>query len=183
MDKKEYKRITAKVFKEYGFVKVKSKFYLDLDEVLICTRYSGISWCRNCLSFVFRIKSLHRDSEKAHSELDYFEDFDSGEYNLAFNRYARGNPRYEIKEEAYTAKAYEAKLKGLLERYFEPFKNNALEHIKKGYLCPGYIDPYDRFVLVWQAVEYLGFPYYERPDDETYEKMLNQWKKEAEAER
>lgn len=179
MEKKELKRITTEIYKEYGFVKKGERYYLDLDDVVICSRFSGTAWCENSISFVFRIKKIHADDERPYTELDYFDDFDSLEYDLALNRYSKGNRRYEIRSGDYSGEDYKNLLRKLLTRYYDPFKCNALEHIKNGYLHPGYIDPYDKFVLTKEAIEKLDIPRFTSPTSEEYEQMVRQWEKEA----
>ena len=40
MDKKQLKKVTAKVYEEYGFLKNDKYYYLDSDDVLICSVFS-----------------------------------------------------------------------------------------------------------------------------------------------
>ena len=45
MDKKKLKQCTTKIFEEYGFVKKGKYYYLNLEEVVICSGFSSISLC------------------------------------------------------------------------------------------------------------------------------------------
>ena len=44
MDKKEFKKITTKVYENYGFMKKGKHYYLDLKDVLICSGFSNRYW-------------------------------------------------------------------------------------------------------------------------------------------
>ena len=54
MDKKEFKKLTTKVYEEYGFVKKGKLYYLDLPDVLICSGFNTINTVL-FLAFTFRI--------------------------------------------------------------------------------------------------------------------------------
>ena len=58
MDKKEMKKLTTQIYEEYGFVKKGKFYYLDLEDVVICSGFSsmyGIPY----LAYNFRIKAIH----------------------------------------------------------------------------------------------------------------------------
>ena len=42
MDKKQLKQVTTKVYEEYGFVKIGKCYYLDLDDVIVCSGFESV---------------------------------------------------------------------------------------------------------------------------------------------
>ena len=41
-DKKTLKQLTTKIYEEYGFIKKCKYYYLDLDDVLICSGFNSM---------------------------------------------------------------------------------------------------------------------------------------------
>jgi hypothetical protein len=62
----------------------------------------------------------------------------------------------EIRYEEWTEEYYTKKLKKLLRYYFDPFKKNALGHIRKASQKTGYVNRGDLVLLSINAKEYLG---------------------------
>ena len=63
MDKKELKKITTAVYEEYGFIKKGKYYYLDLEDVVICSGFAtlhGITY----LAFNFSVKAVNSEEER-----------------------------------------------------------------------------------------------------------------------
>lgn len=121
MDKKEFQKITKKVYEEYGFVKKGKYYYLDLKDVIICsgfsTRYGGVY-----LMYNISIKALHPINEITINNI--FDGYDSGGNTICFEE-----NNYIINYLDYNAHQYEDKLKEVLNKYFEPYKFDALNYL------------------------------------------------------
>ncbi len=153
MDKKELKQTTTKVYEEYGFVKKGKYYYLDLEDVIICSGFSsdlGILY----LAFNFSVKATNSEADRKPNNM--FDGYDSMEIQMYFNRQGEGNYKKEICYEAWDKEYYSAKLKELLHYYFDPYKNNALEHIKKCYQNLGYVHNNERIMISLKTRKYLG---------------------------
>ena len=163
MDKKELKKITTRIYEEFGFIKKGKYYYLDLDEVLICSGFGhsrgiGMSY----LAYNFSLKEFHKESEIQPNNM--FDGFDSIEHRIVINEGQKGNYIHEIQAENYTEEQYETLLKKAIDKTFKPFKENALEHIKKGYTTVGYLEDNRRFLIHLDIVKALGFPEYKPPE-------------------
>ena len=93
MDKKELKQITTKVYEEYGFLKKGKYYYLDLEEVIICSGFSsmhGITY----LAFNFSVKATNSEEDRKPNNM--FDGYDSMEIQMYFNRRAEGYHKKEI---------------------------------------------------------------------------------------
>ena len=121
MDKKQLKQVTTKVYEEYGFVKVGKCYYLDLDDVIICSGFASV-YDITFLMYNFSIKAIHNDEERKLNNM--FDGYDSCENDIEFNKYKKGIFRREIRYEEWTEEYYTKKLKKLLRYYFDPFKKN-----------------------------------------------------------
>ena len=170
MDKKEFIKVVNKVFINYGFKKIKNKFFLDLDDVLICSKVSGTPYGETYLGFVFKIKILHQDEgeEKEFESMDYYEDFDSLETHCLIENYTEGR-KINIKFEPMTEEICFDELTKLVHRYFDPFRENAMKHIERGYSEIRYLDGNEKFVLHVDKVRALGFKIYEAPKIDIWE--------------
>ena len=153
MDKKQLKQVTTKVYEEYGFVKVGKYYYLDLDDIIICSGFASV-YDITFLMYNFSIKAIHNDEERKLNNM--FDGYDSCENDIEFNKYKKGIFRREIRYEEWTEEYYTKKLKKLLRYYFDPFKKNALAHIRKSSQKPGYVNKGDLVLLSISAKEYLG---------------------------
>ena len=108
MDKKEFKQITTKVFEEYGFVKKGKLYYLDLDEIIICSGFLnayGIPY----LTYTFSIKAIHTQDE--YKLNDMFEGFDSMLIDIEYDETAHIYQRRNLYPEQYDPEEYKQKLK------------------------------------------------------------------------
>ena len=152
MDKKELRKVTKQIYEEYGFVQKGRYFYLDLEDVLIC---SGFSYARGVtyLSYNFSIKAIHSIEEFEKNNM--FDGFDSYEIKIVLNPTAEGYHQHEICCDAYSANEYALKLTAVLKRTFDPYKENALDHIKRGRQEIGVIKMNDIILLKVRAKEYL----------------------------
>ncbi len=153
MDKKEFKKITKEVYEKYGFKKKGNLFYLDLDEVLLCSK---ISYCRGVtyLAYNFSIKAAHSVVEYRNN--DMFEGFESHEILIYYTPAAEGYHKQEIPYENLTAEEYAERLSQILPRYFEPYKKNALKYIERCYREKGLVIENDIIMISLKARQYLG---------------------------
>lgn len=153
MDKKELKKVTTLAFERYGFVKKGKYYYLDLDDVRICSGFNtmhGITY----LAFTFSIKVLHTNEERTQTNM--FDASDSSEIQFCFDENARGLQGSQICFEEWTEMYYRSKLEKLLHCYFDPFRENALEHIKNGYQIKGLVNKGDIVMLTKNARDFLN---------------------------
>ena len=166
MDKKELKKITTEIYEEFGFVKKGRYYYLDLEDVLIC---SGFPRAYNSihLAYNFSIKRFHDESEYQPNNM--FDGFESCELRIKIKKDARGYERYEIIAEDYDAETYRSVLREALHSCFDPFKENAMKHIERGYSEIGYLDGNQKFVIHVDKVRALGFKIYEAPKIDIWE--------------
>lgn len=153
MDKKELKQITTKIYEEYGFLKKGKYYYLDLPEVLICSGFSTLHEI-TYLSYNFSVKAVHSQEEIKPN--DMFEGFDSWEIQMYFDRNASGYKKKEILYNDWDKEYYANKLKEILHYYFDPYKKDALNHIRRSYKEVGYIHKNEIIMVKIKAREYLG---------------------------
>ena len=143
MDKKELKQITTKVYEEYGFVKKGKYYYLDLEEVIICSGFSsmhGITY----LAFNFSVKATNSEEERKPNNM--FDGYDSMEIQMYFNKNADGYHKKEIRFEEWDKEFY----------YFDPYKEDAIEHIKRCYQNIGYVHVNEIIMVQTKTRKYLG---------------------------
>lgn len=152
MDKKELKKITKKVFEEYGFHKRGKYFYLDLDDVIIC---AGFVTFHNVtyLAYNFSVKAVHSENERKLN--DMFSGYDSIEQVIYFNKDAQGYHKKEICCEQYTEEEYSQRLKELLHYYFDPYKKDALNFIKRCSEEIGLVHENEMTMIKIKTKEYL----------------------------
>ena len=152
MDKKELKQITTKVYEEYGFVKKGKYYYLDLGEVIICSGFSsmhGITY----LAFNFSVKATNSEEERKPNNM--FDGYDSMEIQMYFNKNADGYHKKEIRFEEWDKEFYSNELKKLLHYYFDPYKEDAIEHIKRCYQNIGYVHDNEIIMVQTKTRKYL----------------------------
>ena len=144
MDKKEFQKITKKVYEEYGFVKKGKYYYLDLKDVIICSglssRYGGVY-----LMYNISIKALHPINEITIN--NFYDGFDSGGNAICFEK-----DNYIIKYLDYNGHQYECKIKEVLYKYFEPYKVDALNYLRN---MESLQDKNERIPLKIKAKEFL----------------------------
>lgn len=147
--KKNLKKITTKMYEEYGFVKKGKYFYLELDDVIIC---SGFNYHHNVtyLAYNFSIKAIHSIDEFKLN--DMFEGF---EIQMYFDKNAQGYHKKEICFEKWSEEYYKFKLNEILHYYLDPYKNDALNYIKKCYEDIGTLHDGEIVALSYQAKDFL----------------------------
>lgn len=127
MDKKRFDRITKEVFLEHGFIKKRNTFLLIFDEITIsCKLYS---WnLIKSFNYWISINGLYDDS------VPYEKRY--GTYlaiKMEHSPFAEGYHKSEIKYEDYTENEYREILHGMLNIYFTPYKEDALQYVKDNY--------------------------------------------------
>ena len=153
MDKKELKQTTTKVYEEYGFIKKGKYYYLDLEDVLICSGFSsmhGITY----LAYNFSVKAVH--SEKEREPNNMFDGYDSMEIQMYFDKNAEGYLKKQIRCDMWNKEDYANKLKELLHFYFDPYKKDALNHIRRSYQEIGYVHKNEIVMVKTNTRKYLG---------------------------
>lgn len=129
MKKEIFNKITKEVFLKYGFKKVNNKFLLLLDNISIVVRFSswrGIKY----FNYNFAIYDLYDSS------IPYDKRFDSVfEIKMEHTPTLRGYHAHEILFEEYDETTYKELLTNMLHRYFDPYKNNALQFLKDNHYC------------------------------------------------
>ena len=153
MDKKELKQITTKIYEEYGFVKKGKYYYLDLEEVIICSGFSSI-YGITYLAYNFSVKATNSEEERQPNNM--FDGYDSFEIEMYFNRKAEGYHKKEIRYEEWDKEFYMKKLKKLLHYYFDPYKKDAIKHIKRCYQKIGYVHDNEIIMVKTKTRKYLG---------------------------
>ena len=153
MDKKEFKKVTKEVYEQYGFVKKGNLFYLDLDEVLLSSKIFSIYGTYH-LSYNFSIKAAHSEEEYQHN--DMFEGFDSYEIKMRYQENPNKYKGYDIPNEEISAEEYRENLLKMLPRFFDPYKENALNYIVRTYTEIGLVIAGDIVPLKIKARQYLG---------------------------
>lgn len=141
MEKKEFQKITKEVFTEYGFIKYQKMFLLKLDIITIVVEQIS---CRGIRSFdyYFYVNELQGDTDPS--------EFTNGLLvmeQLVHTPEIKGYQCYEITYEKYTPDQYRKLLSELLHKYFDPYKENAIQHIK---------DTICAISISLNAREYLG---------------------------
>ena len=153
MDKKELKQITTKIYEEYGFVKKGKYYYLDLEEVIICSGFASMHGVLY-LAYNFSVKAVNSEDERMPNNM--FDGYDSMEIQMYFNRDAKGYHKKEICFETWEREYYISKLRQLLHYYFDPYKKDALNHIKKSYKEIGFVHENEIIMVKTKTREYLG---------------------------
>lgn len=147
MEKKVFNKITKEIFLEYGFIKEKNNYILNLEDVTIVVKFC--SW-RGVKSFnyYFYINELYDESVPFEFNRGMFT-----EIKMEHNTELRGYHRHEILFEEWTEEEYRELLNKMLHSYFDPYKENALQFLK---------DNEYRMVLSEKARIYLGFEPYKK---------------------
>ena len=153
MDKKQLKQITTEIYKEYGFVKKGRYYYLDLDDVIICSGFA-YSYGVTYLAYNFSVKAVNSDSDRKPNNM--FDGYDSMEQIIYFNRNAEGYHKKEICFEVWEEDYYVSKLRELLHYYFDPYKKDALNHIRRCCQEIGVVHENDIMSIKVKTKEYLG---------------------------
>ena len=156
MNKEQWLQITTKVYQEYGFVKKGRFFYLDLEDVLICSKLAQI-YGVNYLAYNFSVKAVHSPKERKSTNM--YDGYDGMENIIYFDPNAWGINKRAIWYEKWTEKYYTAKLKELLHYYIDPYKQDALGHIKRCYFEIGLVHKDEIIEVSGVAKEFLGLPY------------------------
>ena len=154
MDKKELKQITTEVYKEYGFVKKGKYYYLDLDDILICSGFAYLYRQIIYLAYNFSVKAVHSEEERKPNNM--FDGYDSVECEMYFDPDASGYHNREICYEAWDKEYYASKLRELLHYYFDPYKKDGLDHVRRCYQEIGYVHKNDIILVSAIARSYLG---------------------------
>ncbi len=151
MDKTEFKNLTTKIYEEYGFVKKGKYYYLNIKDVLIC---SGVlnTYNYSFLAYNISLKAIHSDQEYKNN---MFDGFDCHAIDMYYTPNADGYLKKALYYEKYSAEEYCKRLPKILKKYFDPFKENAIEHIKKCYKTVGLVIEKDIIMLSKAAREYL----------------------------
>lgn len=148
MDIKEFKKITKKTFESYGFKTEGKCYYLDLEDILIVACLYPMHGS-HILLYNFSIKAIHTNSERKKN--DFFSGFDCRPcytYDI--------NGKHFIDYTVLSAADYTADLTERILRYFEPFKENALDYISNARFIPDKNSSSHRFMITKKAQEYLG---------------------------
>ena len=141
MDKKTFNKITKEVFGEYGFVKSKDKYVLELKDVTIVVKFA--SW-RGVKSFnyYFSINELRDPTVPAEKVSDTLV-----EIKMEHSSFLEGYHRHEILYEVYEEQEFKDILNRMLHSCFDPYKKSALQYLRE--------NDY-RMTLSKNAREYLG---------------------------
>ncbi len=127
MDKKSFDRITKETFLAHGFIKKRDTFILILDEITIsCKLYT---W-NSVKSFNYWISVNGLYDRSVPFEKRY------GTYlaiKMEHSPHAEGYHKSEIKYESYTEAEYREILDSMLNVYFYPYKQDALEYVRSNY--------------------------------------------------
>ena len=141
MEKRIFNKLTKEIFLEYGFIKEKNNYILNLEDVTIVVKFC--SW-RGVKSFnyYFYINELYDES------VPFEKKFDSViEIKMEHTPELRGYHAHEILYEEYDEMKYKELLTTMLHRYFEPYKKNALQFLRDNDYC---------MCLTKKARQYLG---------------------------
>ena len=143
MEKKIFNKLTKEVFEEYGFKKCSNYYLLLLDDISIVVRFS--SWrCVKYFNYSFAINDLYDES------IPYNKRFSTiVEIKMEHTPTLPGYKAHEIVFEEYDENQYREMLTNMLHRYFDPYKNNAIQYIKENEKCMCYRK---------EARLYLGLP-------------------------
>ena len=129
MEKRFFNKLTKEIFLEYGFTKEKNNYILSLDDVTLVVRFR--SWRRvKSFDYYFYINDLYDDS------VPFEKRFDSlFEEHMKHTPELPGCEAHEILFEEYDEMKYRELLSTMLHRYFDPYKNNALQHLRDNDYC------------------------------------------------
>ena len=147
------KKLTTQIYEEYGFVKKGKFYYLDLEDVVICSGFSsmyGIPY----LAYNFSIKAIHPEEERKPNNM--FDGYDSFENKICFNTKAPGTHCCEIEFESWEQDYYADILRKSLHYYFDPYKKDALNHIRRIYKEVGLVYMGTTITVSKVAKKYLG---------------------------
>lgn len=152
MDVKQFKFLTKQIYENYGFTKKGKYFYLDLNDVIIC---SGVLNTYNYSFFAYNIslKAIHSAQEYKNN---MFDGYDCHAIDMYYTPNASGYLKKAVNYEKYSTEEYCKRLSELLKKYFDPFKEDALEYIKICYKKIGLVIENDIIMLSKSAREYLN---------------------------
>jgi hypothetical protein len=153
MEKKEFKQLTTKIYEEYGFVKKGKYYYLDLDDVLICSGFASV-YGITYLAYNFSVKAVNPEETRELNNM--FDGYDSCEQLIYFDKNAEAIQKREICYKTWDQEYYAKKLRELLHYYFDPYKKDALDHIRKCYQIIGYVHEGEIIMLKKNTRNYLG---------------------------
>lgn len=153
MDKKTLKQLTTKIYEGFGFIKKDKYYYLDLEDILICSGFAsnnGITY----LAYNFSVRKAHKKEE--YTSNDMFDGFDSFQCEMYFNKNASGYHKKEICIDEWDEEYYSSKLKELLHYYFDPYIEYGLEWVKRINYELGLVHSGELITLSKVAKDFLG---------------------------
>ena len=141
MEKRVFNKLTKEIFLEYGFIKDKNNYILNLKDVTIVVKLCSGRGVKS-FNYYFYINDLYDDL------IPFEKKFDSLiEIKMEHTPELPGYHAHEILFEEYDEMKYKELLTNMLHRYFDPYKINALQYLK---------DNDYRMCLTKKAREFLG---------------------------
>lgn len=131
MVQKSFKQISDEIFLAYGFKKHGKMYVMELPEITLVVNYRT---CRGIRSFdyYYFINALYDES------VPFAKKYDSAvEIHMEHSPSLKGYHSYHLAFEEYTEEDYRQLLTELLHIYFDPYRKNALQHLKENALCLG----------------------------------------------
>ena len=124
MDRKAFNKITNQIFLQYGFFQAKRNTYvLVLEEVDVCVSF--VSWRGvKFFDYIYSIRAAWEEGTPLEQR------FEGISIKMEHNTELEGYHRHEIIFENWTEEAWRIALLQMLHKYFDPFKENAILHIK-----------------------------------------------------
>lgn len=142
-----------KDWKNWAALKKGRYYYLDLPEVIIC---SGFSSMHRILysAYNFSVKAVNSEEERKPNNM--FDGYDSMEIQMYFDKKAAGYRKKEIRYDVWEAEQYAIALDKLLHEYFDPYKKDALGHIRRCYQIIGFVHEGEIIMVQTKTRAYLG---------------------------
>lgn len=157
MEKTEFIKLTAEIFKYYGFIKIRNRFFLDLDRMVAVVYQMGARFSPSEYCFAYNIcfKDIHEDYhfETNNDYKNMPEDLGILKYLNTVETINRNgtiirNPIYFLSSD-YTEGKWTKLWEETLHRTFDPYKDNFEKYVKE-HLAPQNlgmnVDAYREFV-------------------------------------
>ena len=127
MEKSVFDKITKEVLVDYGFKKDRYSYLLLLEDVTIVLNLRSWNSIRS-FEYYLSINKLYDSSTPLKKRADVIV-----ETKMEHSTDKKGYHRHEIVYEEYSETEYRELLSFLIHKYFDPFKNNAIQFLKEDY--------------------------------------------------
>ena len=147
MDQKSFKKLSKEIFLDYGFVIRGKAYVMELPDITLIVNYRI---CRGIRSFdyYYFINALHDKTVSFDNRYD-----SAVEIHMEHDPTLKGYHAYHLAFEEYTEDDYRQLLTGMLHAYFDPYRENAVQHLKENALRLGLREKGQKYLGIYEDVQ------------------------------